>query len=138
MGRQRSRSVFLPGTSRFLVSPIALDYVGRYRLLNLLRVGKTCQIWEAISEDDGGRFALKVLLQDYVQDRQEIELLRHEYQVGRDLDHPRVIRHFAFGREKNNVYLAMELFQAANLKQLIQQGTEELAPLVTKISVEAA
>lgn len=120
--------------------PSAQDYLGgRYRLLNLLRVGKTCQLWEAIHDGEGKRYAIKVLLAEYRKDRQEVALLRHEYEVGRKLVHPRVIQHFAYGTDQQNVYLVMEMFQAPNIKMVIQQGgIDELAPHINKIITQAA
>ena len=115
------------------------DYLGgKYRLLNLLRVGKTCQLWEAINDNDGKRYAIKVLLPEFLKDKQEVAFLKHEYEVGSKLDHPRVVRHFAFGRDQS-IYLVMEMFQAPNIKMVVQQGgIEEIAPHIHKVITQAA
>ena len=70
----------------------------------------------------GGRFALKVLLAEFRRNREEVGYLQHEHEVGAKLDIPQVITIYEFGIEHDNVYLAMELFPAPNLKQVIQQG----------------
>ncbi len=118
----------------------AQDYLGgKYRLLNLLRVGKTCQLWEAIHDGEGKRYAIKVLLSDYMNDKQEVAFLRHEFEVGNKLNHTRVVRHYAYGRDPKNIYLVMELFQAPNIKMIIQQaGIDEIAVHITKVITQAA
>jgi serine/threonine-protein kinase len=115
------------------------DYLGgKYRLLNLLRVGKTCQLWEAINDNEGKRYAIKVLLAEYVKDKTEVAFLKHEYEVGSKLDHPRVVRHYYFGRGQS-VYLVMEMFQAPNIKMVVQQGgIEEITPHIHKVVSQAA
>ncbi len=106
------------------------DYVGPFRLLNLIRAGKTCEVWEVINDAKGQRLAIKLLAGDAARDRDEVAFLKHECEVGKALDHPQVIKIYDFGRDRDNVYLAMELFAALNLKQLINQGVEALAPRV--------
>lgn len=120
--------------------PAAQDYIGgKYRLLNLLRVGKTCQLWEAINDNEGKRYAIKVLLSEFVKDRQEVGFLRHEFEVGSKLEHPRVIRHYAYGKDQQSYFLVMELWNAPNFKMVLQQaGTDEFAPHINKIITQAA
>jgi serine/threonine-protein kinase len=120
--------------------PSAQEYLGgKFRLLNLLRVGKTCQLWEAINDNEGKRYAIKVLLSEFANDRQEVAFLKHEFAVGRELNHPRVIRHFDFGKDQQSYYLVMEIFQAPNIKMVLQQGgVDEIAPHILKIITQAA
>jgi serine/threonine protein kinase len=114
------------------------DYIGSYRLLNLIRTGKTCQLWEAMHDAKGQKFALKVLLGEYVKDRDEVHYLRHEYAVGHALKHPKVIKIQELVVDRGNVYLAMEYCPAPNLKQVIQQGVEPLLPKMSSIVEQAA
>ncbi len=115
--------------------------VGSYRLLNLIRSSRTAQIWEVIRDDDRRKFAMKRLLVGEQQTREEIKLLKHEYEVGRTLKHPRIIEFVEFDQHKGEVFLVMELFNVPNLKQLLQSvGASQLAPKATCIaqqSVEA-
>jgi serine/threonine-protein kinase len=120
------------------VPHISQDYVGRYRLLSLLRSGKTCQVWEVMDDLSNQRFAIKLLLAEYRRDRTEVGFMRHEHKVGRGLNHRRVIRNYEFGIDRSNIYLAMELFPAPNLKQHIQGNFDALAPLVRNCIIQAA
>jgi len=112
--------------------------IGSYRLLNLIRSGKTCQVWEVMHDAKNQRFALKVLLSEFHKNKEEVGYLRHESQVGQKLDHRRVIHIYDFGYDRENIYLAMELFPVPNLKQAIQQGVEALEPLAAKVIQQAA
>ncbi len=117
---------------------MAQDYVGPFRLLNLIRSGKTCEVWEVMNDLKGERLAIKLLAGDAARDRDEIAFMKHELQVGRALDHPQVIKIYELGTDHGCVYLAMELFQAPNLKQWIHGGVETLAPMATECIHKAA
>lgn len=114
------------------------DYYGKYRLVRLIRVGHTCTVWEAVKEDDGSRYALKVLKPEERDNKAEIATLRHEYEVAHDFKHPNIIRVYEFNAEMGISYLVMELFNANNLKILLRQGSERLFPIVKEVVDQAA
>ncbi len=117
---------------------VAQDYVGPYRLINLIRAGKSCEVYDVSNDTTGERLAIKLLTGDAARNKEEVGFLKHEYEVGRGLEHPQVIRIFNYGRDRDSVYLVMELFQTPNLKQRIVQGVEPLAPLAAKCIRQAA
>jgi serine/threonine protein kinase len=112
---------------------VAQDRIGSYRLLNEIRSGKTCEVWEAINDVKGQRFALKLLAGENARNKEEVAFLRHEAQVARGLEHPNAIKIYDFDTSDEYVYLVMELFAVPNLKQLINQGIEALHPRATEI-----
>ena len=114
------------------------EYIGEYRLLNLVRMGKTCQVWEAIHDTRRNRVAVKLIRPEFVRDREQIGLVRHEYTVGHSLEHPHVIRVFYFASDSTKTYLTMEFFDAPNMKQWIQQGMESISHLLPQIIQQAA
>lgn len=103
----------------------------------MIRAGKTCEVWEVINDLNGERRAVKLLAGEAVADRQEIAFLKHEYEVGRGLDHPHVIRIYDFAATREFVYLSMDVFAVPNLKQWIQQGVEAFAPLAGEVIRQA-
>ena len=109
--------------------PVRGTYLGPYRILSEIRSGSTCVVCDGINDSTGERAALKILEGDLAKNRVELGYLKHEYEVGKPLDHPHVIRIYTLGRDKGAHYLAMELFASPNLKQRIVQGVEALAPL---------
>ena len=96
------------------------EYIGKYRLLKLVRAGKTAQIWEAMDPADNERIALKALHGDYCKDKHEIALLKHEYAVGNALDHEAVNRVRAFDIAKGTPFVAMDYFAGPNIKQAMR------------------
>jgi serine/threonine protein kinase len=93
------------------------DYIGSYRLLKLIRAGHTCQVWEAMRDVDNQRCVLKALREAFRTDREAIGYLKHEFEVVKDLEHPNLIQIFEFDIVRGVPFLALELFNAQNLKQ---------------------
>lgn len=114
------------------------DYLGPYRLVRLIRLGSTCQVWEAVREQDGERFALKVLRPDLRSKRGELAQLKHEWEVGQTLNHPRIIRMHEFNTTASTPFLVLELFSELNLKLALRKGTEALAFYVQNIAEQSA
>ncbi|KAA1260463.1 Serine/threonine-protein kinase PknH [Rubripirellula obstinata] len=113
------------------------DFLGPYRLARLIRQGTTSEVWEAIEENSQERFALKVLRENIKNDKAEIALLKHEYNIAKDLASPRVIKVLEY-REDGRPYLVMELFSELNMKQALRRGPESLAFMLGKIVEQAA
>lgn len=90
----------------------------------MVRAGNTAKIWEAMDSTDQQRVALKALHGKACQDRNEIAALKHEYNVGRGLDHPNVIEIREFNIARNIPYLVMEYFNGPNIKQTLRQDPE--------------
>jgi eukaryotic-like serine/threonine-protein kinase len=120
------------------VSRASQDYLGPYRLLNIVRSGKTCDVWEGIKDSTGERFAMKVLAGEYADNKDEVAFLKHEIKVGQELEHPRVIRVHDFGMERGHAYLVMELFPYPNIKQHLQQNYDALAAVISTCIEQAA
>lgn len=103
------------------------DFIGPYRLVRLIRAGSSCQVWEVVKDPDPRRIALKVLLEEHAKNKEEIAQLRNEGAVGIGLDHKNVIKIYEFNTQFNLPFLAMELFNARNLKQEIRERPEHVA-----------
>jgi serine/threonine protein kinase len=114
------------------------DFLGPYRLVRLIRVGHTCQVWEAAKSDDTTRYVLKVLRPDLRKDKQEIAALRNEFECGKSLKHPNIIRIHEFSTEGESTYVVMEYFEHPNLKLWLRGGPQPLAHLGLKIIEQGA
>ena len=114
------------------------DFLGPYRLARLIRVGSTAEVWEAVKDGDGERFALKVLKESLKADKAETTLLKHEYNVAKDLNSPRIIRVFEYREDAGRPMLVLELFSELNMKQALRRGPESLAFMLDKIVEQAA
>ena len=116
----------------------ARDFLGPYRCVRLIRVGTTCQVWEAVKQGDSTRYALKVLREDMRDNREEVNALKREFEIGSKLKHKNVIRIYEFNTEGKTPYLVMELFEFPNLKLVLRQGAQALAFLATRIIEQSA
>ena len=129
---------FPPGIQGGLMTK-ARDFLGPYRLTRLIRLGSTCQVWEAI-RDDGNRYALKVLRPEQRGNKEEIGFLRHEYEIASTLNHKNIIKLIEYRVESDTPFLVLELFSEMNLKQALRRGPEPIAfkmQTIVEQSVEA-
>ncbi len=114
------------------------DFFGPYRLARLIRSGMTSEVWEAIDEGDGTRYALKILKQASREDKAEIASLKHEFAVAKDLNSPRVIKILDYRVENSTPFLVMQLFSELNLKQALRRGPDAIAYLLDTIVAQGA
>lgn len=114
------------------------DFLGSYRLVRLIRVGHTCQVWEAAKTDETVRYVLKVLRPDLRQDKAEVAALKNEFECGKGLKHPNVIKLYEFAVESEVAYLVMEHFEHNNLKLWLRNGPQPIAHLSLRIIEQAA
>jgi serine/threonine protein kinase len=101
------------------------QYIGPYRLLNIVNRGQTSQVWAAIDDRNQTRRALKVLLADFRKDREHIAYMNNEFQVGKALDHERVIHIYDHGFSQGTPFLVMEFFPYPNMKDIIQRVVDQ-------------
>ncbi|HJN08169.1 MAG: serine/threonine-protein kinase [Pirellulaceae bacterium] len=114
------------------------DFLGPYRLAKFIRSGSSTQIWEAIKDDDSGRYVLKVLNRALWGNRDEIGYLKHEYDVAHGIDHPTVIDVKEFNIENKIGFLVLEVFADLNIKQAMRErGHDSLHDNYTKIIEQA-
>jgi serine/threonine-protein kinase len=112
------------------------ERLGTLKLVQQLGSGRHCQIWEAVDERTGQRVAVKAIVPDKADDKEQRRLLRHELKVAKSLDHPTVIRIDRLEEQGGVPHLVLELFPHPNLKQQIIAGTDALAPRLQRIVTE--
>jgi serine/threonine protein kinase len=113
------------------------DFLGSYRLVRLIRVGHTCQVWEAAKTDETTRYVLKVLRPDLRKNREEIAWFKNEFECGKSLKHKNIIKIYEFSVESEVPYLVMEYFEHPNLKLWLREP-EKIAHLSLKIIEQGA
>src|SRR5262245_21331943 len=89
---------------------VADEMIGDYRLIRQIATGQTSQVYEAVENNSGRHFAMKLLLPEKTSDSQARKFLLHEAEVGLTLTHPNVIRIVKVSNNPNNPYFVMEFF----------------------------
>lgn len=114
------------------------EFVGPYRMFHLIRAGAIFEIWAVRPIAETTALAMKWLPPGNRMDRANIANLKHEYEVGKTLDHPSIIKTYDFGTGKDGAYLVMELFKTPNIKQQLVENIAMLHWRLDKILIECA
>ena len=114
------------------------DYLGNYRYVRLIRAGASCQVWEVAQDQTARRVALKVLQPEHTQNKEEVQHLKHEFEVGKMMKHPNVVEIYDYAVDRGIPYLVLELINGKNLKLVLRSGVEPLVPHLTQIVEQAA
>ena len=114
------------------------DFLGPYRLARLIRMGSSCQVWEAIESATGDRYALKVLRQDFRENKQEVAFLKNEFEIAKTLSHPNVIKMYDLVLSGTSPFLVLELFSELNMKQCLRRGPDSIAYMLDRVIEQSA
>ncbi len=114
------------------------EFVGPYRMFHLIRAGALFEIWAVRPVAETTAYALKWLPPGSRYVRANIANLKHEYEVGKTLNHPSIIKTHDFGNGKDGAYLVMELFKTPNVKQQLVENIAMLHWRLDKILLECA
>lgn len=114
------------------------DFVGNYRLFHLIRAGAVFEIWAVRPTAEDKVYAIKWLPKGEKYSRATVAELKHEYEVGKVLDHKGVIKTFEFGNTDNGAFLLMEFFKTPNIKQQLIADNAGLQYRVKDILQNAA
>jgi serine/threonine-protein kinase len=96
---------------------------GRFRLVRLLGEGGMGAVYECDGINGEGKFAVKLLHQEFVKEEQVLARFFAEAQTTRSLQHPNIARVFETVTAENGTpYLVMELLQGTPLGAYVDQG----------------
>jgi serine/threonine protein kinase len=110
--------------------------VGGYELRNCVASGRTTQIWEVAEQGSTVQLAMKLMLDDARKKPELKAILKHEFKIGSQLDHPSIIRFHKIEVNRDHAFFTMDYFRAPNLKAQIGSNTAETQSRFKKI-VEA-
>ena len=96
------------------------DRLDQYEVLELLARSGMASVFKARDTASGEAVALKVPHLQFESDVVFFERFQREEEIGQRLDHPSVIK-FLKPRHKSRMYVAMELVEGRDLRQLLKQ-----------------
>ena len=94
--------------------------IDNFQLVNCIATGGVSQIWEVFDVETNERFALKMLLKEAFAKPAERLVLKTEHRIGKQFDHPNIIRIFDFKKTKKHCYYTMDFFPGPNVKNLVR------------------
>lgn len=107
--------------------------IGQYRLIERIGRGAMGVVYRAEDTSSGGQVALKVMSPELSTNEELLERFRREALAAARVDHPNITRVIDFGEEGDRVYMAMELLDGSDLKNLIERGAT--VRLADKLSI---
>ena len=93
---------------------------GRYRMIDRIGSGGMADVYCAEDTQLGRRIALKLLYRRFAEDDEFVERFRREASSAAGLQHPNVVQVFDRGEWDGTYYIAMELLEGRNLKQVVR------------------
>jgi serine/threonine protein kinase len=103
--------------SQSVNSPLLGD---RYQLQQTLGVGGMAVVYRAWDERLERPVAIKILRQDFSQDKDFRERFRLEAKSAANLSHPNIVTVYDFGFDQGRLYIVMEFLPGTDLKTLIK------------------
>ncbi|MBK5257527.1 MAG: protein kinase [Vicinamibacteria bacterium] len=104
------------------MSETAKKTFGKYEAISHLGSGAMGVVWRAQDPVLGRVVAIKTISAALGSDSENKERFLREARAAAQLNHPNIITVFDFGQENNELYMAMELLEGKDLKELITQG----------------
>lgn len=104
-------------TSDMLIDTV---FDSRYRILRRLGAGGMANVYLAEDIELGRRVAIKILNDRYAHDEAFVERFRREATAAASLSHPNIVSIYDRGEAEGTYYIAMELIEGRNLKELIR------------------
>jgi hypothetical protein len=100
-----------------------LSQVGRFKIVDKLGHGAMGDVYRAHDPVIGRDVAIKVVSGKLSDDERARERFLREAKSAGQLNHPNIITVYDFGEEQGMAYMAMELLEGQDLRQLLAKGT---------------
>lgn len=101
---------------------------GKYFLLNRLAVGGMAEVYRAKLIGPKGfekKLAIKKILPEFSYDEEFVQMFVDEARISSHLHHPNIVPVFDFGQVNQQYYIAMELVEGTNLKNLFFRSLKQ-------------
>jgi TolB-like protein/tetratricopeptide (TPR) repeat protein len=96
--------------------------IGPYEVVAPLGAGGMGEVWRVRDPRLGRDVALKVLPDEMVRDTGRVARFRAEARAASALNHPNIVAVYDIGEDDGRTYMAMELLEGVNLRQLLDGG----------------
>ena len=122
-----------PGSEKFVDPLVGAVVAQRYRLVRMLGAGGMGRVYAAEPVAGGARIALKMLLGEFLSNKNVVERFLEEGRTVQRLAHPNVVRVMDTGNaEDGTPFIAMELLEGQTLGALTAISQVGDGPIVTR------
>jgi len=114
---------------------MALETIGKYKIIGRIGAGAMGEVYRAHDPVLNREVALKTISAEMGADDDLRTRFEREAQAAARLSHPNIVKVFDFGEEADKVYMAMELLDGQDLRQLLtgrHPGLEESVAIMTQ------
>ncbi|MCA9083219.1 MAG: serine/threonine protein kinase, partial [Planctomycetaceae bacterium] len=112
--------------------------IGNYELRNCVASGSSTQIWEVSQPGSPMQLAMKLLLDDALKDANEKSILKHEFKVGKSLEHPCFLRFHEIEVNRDHGFFTMDFYRSPSLKTHITTGLPAIQSSFKKLAESLA
>jgi predicted Ser/Thr protein kinase len=110
-----------------------LTQVGKFKIVGKLGAGAMGEVFRALDPVLGREVAIKVVTGKLSEDAGARDRFLREAQAAATLNHPNIITVYDFGEEQGQAFMAMELLEGQDLRELLAKGT--LTGLEGKVAI---
>ncbi len=110
---------------------------GSYEVRSLLGTGGMGEVYRAHDHKLGRDVAIKVLREEYAQDRDRLARFEQEARAASALNYPHIVTIFDIGDVEGRRYIAMEMISGRTLRALLQAGPLDVPALLDLASQSA-
>jgi eukaryotic-like serine/threonine-protein kinase len=96
-----------------------IDQIGKYKIIGKIGQGAMGEVYKAHDAVLNRLVAIKTINADLGADESLRKRFEREAQSAARLNHPNIITVYDYGEERNKIYMAMELLEGTDLKQMI-------------------
>jgi tRNA A-37 threonylcarbamoyl transferase component Bud32 len=107
--------------------------IGKYRVLAKIGQGAMGEVYKAHDPVLGRFVAIKTISKGINPDEQAKQRFQREAQSAAALNHPNIITVYDFGEEQGTIYMAMELLEGTDLRELIEK--KALTSIAQKLKI---
>lgn len=110
----------------------------RYEILDQVGSGGMSDVYKAKDHKLNRNVAVKVLKQEFSEDKNFVSKFRIEAQSAAGLSHPNIVSIYDVGDDNNLYYIVMELIEGITLKKYIQKKGRLSVKEATSIAIQVA
>ncbi len=110
----------------------------RYEIMDQVGSGGMSDVYKAKDHKLNRNVAVKVLKQEFSEDRNFVSKFRIEAQSAAGLSHPNIVSIYDVGDDNNLYYIVMELIEGITLKKYIQKKGKLSVKETTSIAIQVA